>query len=144
MTIQIQVDKNINMAVLGDREDEGYYDEDERIAQKLIQPKAECDEEALGQWLQWVYPRLGQILDLNARSRTFDNYDVFWDEERSEIELWHKLKTNYDFNEANKATQKALSQMKASAVDSSMSTAKDDDDDWGNGAPSSSAASDAG
>jgi hypothetical protein len=39
------------LAVLGDRDDEGYYDEDERIAQKLIQPKVEYDEEALGSWL---------------------------------------------------------------------------------------------
>lgn len=31
----IQVDKHINLAMLGDQEDEGYYDEDERIAQKL-------------------------------------------------------------------------------------------------------------
>lgn len=52
------MEKNINMAALGERDDEGYYDEDDRIAQKLIQPKVECDEEALGSWLQWVYPRL--------------------------------------------------------------------------------------
>jgi hypothetical protein len=29
---EIQVERNINLAVLGDNEDEGYYDEDERIA----------------------------------------------------------------------------------------------------------------
>jgi hypothetical protein len=29
---EIQVEKNINLAALGDNEDEGYYDEDERIA----------------------------------------------------------------------------------------------------------------
>ncbi len=29
---EIQVDKHINLAVIGDNDDEGYYDEDERIA----------------------------------------------------------------------------------------------------------------
>ena len=29
---EIQVEKNLNMAVLGENDDEGYYDEDERIA----------------------------------------------------------------------------------------------------------------
>ena len=29
---EIQVEKNINLGALGDNEDEGYYDEDERIA----------------------------------------------------------------------------------------------------------------
>jgi hypothetical protein len=40
--------------------------------------------------------------------KTFDNYEVFWEDERAEIDLWHKLQTDYDFKEANKATQKAL------------------------------------
>jgi hypothetical protein len=29
---EIQVDKHINLAVIGDNDNEGYYDEDERIA----------------------------------------------------------------------------------------------------------------
>ena len=49
--VEIQVDKLINIGALGDNEEEGYYDEDERIAQKLIQPKVEFDEEALCNWL---------------------------------------------------------------------------------------------
>jgi len=28
---------------------------------------------------------------MNWKGKTFDNYEVFWEEERSEIELWHKL-----------------------------------------------------
>lgn len=56
--VECQVERNINMAVLGDNEDEGYYDEDERIAQKLMQPKAECDEEALGNWLGYIFPKI--------------------------------------------------------------------------------------
>ena len=101
---QIQVDKNFNIGALGDNEEEGYYDEDDRIAQKLMQPKVECDEEAVAGWLQSVYPKLSQLLEMNFKARTFDNYEVFWEDERSEIELWQKLKTNYDFKEANKAT----------------------------------------
>lgn len=101
---QIQVDKNFNIGALGDNEEEGYYDEDDRIAQKLMQPKVECDEEAVAGWLQTVYPKLSQLLEMNFKARTFDNYEVFWEDERSEIELWQKLKTNYDFKEANKAT----------------------------------------
>ena len=30
--VEIQVDKHINIAAIGDNDDEGYYDEDERIA----------------------------------------------------------------------------------------------------------------
>ena len=101
---QIQVDNNFNIGALGDNEEEGYYDEDDRIAQKLMQPKVECDEEAVAGWLQSVYPKLSQLLEMNFKARTFDNYEVFWEDERSEIELWQKLKTNYDFKEANKAT----------------------------------------
>ena len=128
--VEIQVDKLINIGALGDNEEEGYYDEDERIAQKLIQPKVEFDEEALCNWLQSIYPKVSQILEMNNKSKTFDTYEVFWEEERGEIELWHKLSTNFDFKEANKATQKALNQMKGSN-NTSMSTQKDEDDDWG-------------
>ena len=66
------------------------------------------DEEACASWLQQIYPRLSQLLETNFNSKVFDNYDVFWEEERNEVELWHKLTTNYDFKEANRATQKTL------------------------------------
>lgn len=49
--MQIQVEKHINLDSLGDQEDEGYYDEDERIAQKFTIPKVEYDAEALSGWL---------------------------------------------------------------------------------------------
>jgi hypothetical protein len=64
---------------------------------------------------------------MNQKARTFENYEVFWEEERGEIDFWQKLQTNYDFKEANKATQKAIGQMKSSDPSSN----KDDDDDWG-------------
>jgi hypothetical protein len=75
---------------------------------------------------------------MNWKGKTFDNYEVFWEEERSEIDLWHKLQTTFDFKEANKATKKALEKQKN---DTSVSTAREDDDDWGG--PASTPSSDA-
>jgi len=46
------------MNALGDNEDEGYYDEDDRIAQRLNPPQVEFDEESLSSWLQFIYPKL--------------------------------------------------------------------------------------
>ena len=91
MLFQIQVDKHFNIAALGDNEDEGYYDEDERIAQGLVIPKVEYDADELARWLQFIYPKVSQILEMNFKSKTFDNYEVFWEEERIDIDLWHKL-----------------------------------------------------
>lgn len=119
------------MNMLGDNEDEGYYDEDDRIAKNFTQPKVEYDEESLSQWLQFIYPRVSQILEMNYRQKIFDNFEVVWEEERGEIELWQKLQTDYDFKEANKATQKALNQQNKGGSDSMSNTTKDDEDDWG-------------
>ena len=56
---EIQVDKYINLGAVGDNDDEGYYDEDERIAQKLMQPaKVEYDEEAVAAWLTSIFPKV--------------------------------------------------------------------------------------
>lgn len=41
--------------------------------------------------------------------------------------MWQKLQTNYDFIEANKATQKAINQVK----DTEKDNTQDLDDDWG-------------
>lgn len=97
----------------------------------MMPSKVEYDEEALSAWLTSIFPRVSQILDTNWKAKTFDNYEVFWEEERSDIDLWRKLQTTFDFKEANKATQKALNQQKG---DASMSKARDDDDDWGGAA----------
>lgn len=70
---------------------------------------------------------MSAILDSNLNSKTFDNYEVFWEEERGEVELWQKIQTNYDFKEANKAVQKAINQVKAATND-----VNDNDDDWEN------------
>ena len=70
-------------------------------------PKVEYDEEALSAWLSSIFPRVSQILDTNWKAKTFDNYEVFWEEERSEIDLWHKLQTTFDFKEAHKGFELA-------------------------------------
>jgi hypothetical protein len=57
----------------------------------LAPPKVEYDEDALVGWLNRIMPRVSQILEMNYKSKAFDNYEVFWEEERGEIELWHKL-----------------------------------------------------
>lgn len=133
------MEKHINLDNLGENDDEGYYDEDERIAQKMMPTKVEYDEEALSAWLTSIMPRVSQILDMNWKAKTFDNYEVFWEEERADIDLWHKLSTTFDFKEANKATQKAVNQSKS---ENSMSTtARDEEDDWGG--PASTPSSDA-
>jgi hypothetical protein len=53
-----------------------------------MQPKVECDEEALGNWLSYIFPKISQILEINYKSKNFDSYEVFWEEERSDIDLW--------------------------------------------------------
>lgn len=68
----------------------------------------EYDAEAAAAFLQQIYPKLSYILEQNSSSKIFDNYEVFWDEERGEIDMWQKLMTNFDFHEANMATQKAI------------------------------------
>lgn len=65
-----------------------------------------------------IYPKLAQILDQNAKSHTFDNYDVIWEDDAiEETELIHKLITDFDFIDANNATQKTLQKMKESEKD---------------------------
>lgn len=46
------------------------------------------------------------------KSKAFDNYEVYWEDERGEIVLWQNIKTDYDFKEANTATQKAIEKVK--------------------------------
>ena len=45
------MEKHINFDALGENDDEGYYDEDDRIAQRMMPQKVECNEEALASWL---------------------------------------------------------------------------------------------
>jgi hypothetical protein len=54
-------------------------------------------------------------LTSNLKFRAFDNYEVFWDEEREETkEFGAPLKTSYDFVKENEAVQKSLNKLKES------------------------------
>ena len=120
--VAIQTDKVAHHAD-GDEEE---YEDDEERAVKV----PEYDAEALDKWLGIIYPKISQLLEQNITQKVFDSYEVFWEEERGEVELWQKLQTNFDFKEANKATQKAINQVKAASNDNQKD---DQDDDWESG-----------
>lgn len=101
--VQIQTDKVVGVGVGTQEDDEEYYDDEEKASRQ--HQATQYDENALAIWLQSIYPKISQLLETNYNSKIFDNYEVFWDEERGENELWQKMQTNYDFNEANRATQ---------------------------------------
>ena len=54
---------------------------------------------------------MATTLESNLKQRCFDNYEVFWDEEREEIGEFGLLHTSYDFIEANLAVRKALNEL---------------------------------
>ena len=62
----------------------------------------------LAKFLEKAYPRMATALESNLKQRCFDNYEVFWEEEREEIGEFGLLKTSYNFYEANLAVHKAL------------------------------------
>ena len=88
-------------------EDDEYYDEDDpdRAFKKDM---SDMEVTGLDKFLARVTPKLFQILEANAKSHTFDTYDVAWEDEVEETVMIHKLDTDYDFTEANNATQKTL------------------------------------
>jgi hypothetical protein len=65
----------------------------------------------LEQWLDKLYPKVLQILDANTSSKTLQNYQPLWDEEREDINQAYCLKTDFDFKQANTAVQKNLHKM---------------------------------
>ena len=51
-----------------------------------------------------IYPMVTATLSSNLKFRAFDNYEVFWDEEREETkEFSAPLKTSFDFVKENEA-----------------------------------------
>ena len=73
-----------------------------------------------------------QVVEINAQSKTFDNYEVMWHEENQEIDLKYRLQTTYDFNEANENLQKAINKMKKVESQSQSTRQQSDfDDDFG-------------
>ena len=76
---------------------------------------ASVDQNKLASWLDRICPKVLAILEANNSQRAFDSYEVFWDEEREDINEVHAIRTDFDFKEANKAVQKALNQLSAAA-----------------------------
>lgn len=76
-------------------------DEFEAIQKKA---KADVNVDKLGSFLDKIFPLVSATLQSNLKFRAFDNYEVFWDEEREETkEFGAPLKSSYDFKEANEA-----------------------------------------
>lgn len=84
----------------------------------------------LAKFLEKQYPRMATVLESNLKQRCFDNYEVFWDEEREDIGEFGLLSTSYDFVEANLAVQKALNQM--SEIERQESGTGFEENEWGN------------
>jgi WD40 repeat protein len=72
---------------------------------------------------------MAQLLENNTSSNAFDSYQVFWDEERNDIDLKYTLETDYDFVAPNKAFQQALRKEKESIKQESGSEF-DNGDEW--------------
>ena len=89
--------------------DDDEYDDEDDPNRAFKKDLNEFEVTGLDKFLTKIYPKLAQILDANAKSHTFDNYDVIWEDDAiEETELIHKLTTDYDFIDANNATQKTL------------------------------------
>jgi hypothetical protein len=110
-------------------EEDDYYDEDDpdRAFKKQLD---DFEVTGLDKFLARVTPMLFQILEANAKSHIFDNYDVAWDDEVEETVMIHKLDTDFDFVDANTATQKTLQKLKESEKATSKNRDDDFDDDF--------------
>jgi len=143
--IAIQTEKDISK-MQGDSEEDEYDEEEETHGQGTDGNKkalAKVDMDRLAEWLNAKYPKVKQILDANLTQRAFDSYEVFWEDERGEINEMHALRTDFDFKEANKAVQKALNKLKevdGSAGDSTQADSSNYDE-WGEETQSNAASS---
>ena len=90
--------------------------------------KEEVNQNRLEAFLDRIYPMVTATLSSNLKFRAFDNYEVFWDEEREETkEFSAPLKTAFDFVKENEAVQKSLNKLK----ESETGVAQTADEDWG-------------
>ena len=56
--------------------------------------------EHLGNWLEGIYPKVANILEQNATSRTFDNYELKSNNTLEANVMLHKLTTTFEFTDA--------------------------------------------
>ena len=83
----------------------------------------------LDKFLARVWPRMQKALERNVASDIYAGYDVIWeDDTNEETVLVHKLKTSYDFAEANNATAKTLQMLKEADIAQGLHHDEFDDD----------------
>lgn len=81
----------------------------------------------LGDWLQAIYPKLANILEMNASSRTFEHYEIKNDDTLEANTLQHTLTTTFEFTDPG-----AGEEDDDNAEDTgSFQEYQDDIDDWG-------------
>ena len=87
----------------------------------------EVDEERLGNWLESIYPRVSNILEMNSSSKAFDLYEWKDNSFLQSNTLQYTLTTNFEFSTAG------LDDDEEEAVDDSGSFQEyqDDIDEWG-------------
>lgn len=109
--------------------DDDEYDDEDDPSRAVKADLEEFEITGLDKFLTRIYPKLAQILDRNAASHVFDTYEVIWEDgAQDETELRYKLGTDYDFADANNATQKTLQKLKE--AEKTQGTAGGDDDDF--------------
>jgi len=57
------------------------------------------DMDKLGNWLEAIYPKVANILEMNGCSRTFENYEVKNDDTLEVNTLQHTLTTTFEFTD---------------------------------------------
>lgn len=91
------------------------------------QEEAQVDYEKLGDWLESIYPRLSNILEMNASSRTFDNYEIKNNNTLEANTLQHTLTTTFEFTDPGAGEDED----EGGDETGSFQEYQDDMDDWG-------------
>lgn len=123
-SVAIQSEKIIR----DDLAEDEYYDEDDPNKYKVDQG---FEFVGVDKFLSRVSERMMRALETNIAADLFKSYDIHWDDTNEETELVYKLKTEYDFAEANNATAKSIQQLKES--EKKNGGGKDFDDDFNDG-----------
>ena len=116
-----------------DIEDDEYMDEDDP---SRFQMDKDMEVVGLDKFLNRVMPRMQKAMDKNCAQDIYQGYDVIWEDDTAEYtELVYKLKTNYDFAEANNATAKTLQMQKEADIAQGIHQQDEFDDDFNDGPP---------
>jgi hypothetical protein len=99
--IEIQTEElyECNVQTNTDREQYDVDTQTDILDQKEIK-QLNIDLENLGNWLESIYPKVANILEQNATSRTFDNYELKSNNILEANVMLHKLTTTFEFTDA--------------------------------------------